>query len=63
MHFSSKMLGAVKEIFEALWYRFSIKPFFFLIKKKKGKQEEIQKGRDKGVKCEKVDANGNLEND
>ena len=36
MYFSSKMLQAVKEIFEVSWYTLSIK-LVFLVKKKKKK--------------------------
>lgn len=35
MYFSSKMLQAVKEIFEVSWYTLSIKLVFLVTKKKK----------------------------
>lgn len=66
MYFSSKMLQAVKEIFEVSWYTLSIKLVFFLVTKKKTNKPQwmhIERDKINTVKCEKVDANRNLEND
>lgn len=64
MYFSSKMLQAVKEIFEVSWYTLSIKLVFLVTKKKKKNQWiHIERDKLKRVKYEKVDANRNLEND
>lgn len=62
MYFSSKMLQAVKEIFEVSWYTLSIK-LVFLVTKKKTQWIHIERDKLKRVKYEKVDANRNLEND
>ena len=58
MYFSSKMLQAVKEIFEVSWYTLSIKLVFLVTKKKKKNQWiHIERDKLKRVKYEKVDAN------
>lgn len=47
MYFSSKMLQAIKEIFEVSWYTLSIKLVFLVTKKKKKPVDTHRKGQDK----------------